>query len=141
MHDLRRDIPMAWLGETERQCRHRAIVRDSLEGSPSRCSAAREFCPLALCTERKLSADDKRQGLGSPFPDRSESTPTENAGSPSDAEPAHNDLGLRQCRKAADVRHSAHNMPLNAISAWVERPRAADSSTLNAFLSILQSCL
>ena len=65
------------------------MPRDNRAGSSSRCSAARETYPLALHTDnQKESSDDRPLCLENPRPAGADSTLTENAASPLQAEPA-----------------------------------------------------
>jgi hypothetical protein len=65
------------------------MPRDSLVGSSSRCLGSAGACPLALCSERKQSSDDRPTCLENPRPAGAESTLTENVASPFQAEPRH----------------------------------------------------
>src|SRR5216683_4494348 len=70
-------------------------------GSSSRCSAAREPI-LSRCTEWKRSSDDRPPCLENPRPEGAESTLTENAASPFQAEPRQGDcpilFAIENCR-------------------------------------------
>jgi hypothetical protein len=65
------------------------MLRDNLAGliEPMPNSAGAD--PLALCTARKKSSDDRPPCLENPRPEGAESTLTENAASPFHAEPRH----------------------------------------------------
>src|SRR5438874_1940343 len=65
------------------------MLRDNLVGLiEPRLSSAGSY-PLALCTARKPSSDDRPPCLENPRPEGAESTLTENAASPFHAEPKH----------------------------------------------------
>ena len=72
------------------------MLRDTLVGLIEPMRAARELNPLALFTEQKRPSDDRPPCLENPRPEGAESTLTENAASPFQAEPAHKSRGTNQ---------------------------------------------
>ena len=63
------------------------MLRDNLVGLIEPMFGSAGAYPLALCTERKQSSDDRPPCLENPRPEGAESTLTENALSPFHAEP------------------------------------------------------
>jgi len=70
------------------------MLRDNLVGliEPMRSSAGAN--PLALCTAKNESSDDRPPCLENPRPEGAESTLTENGASPFHAEPRHHKVRL-----------------------------------------------
>ncbi len=65
------------------------MLRDNLVGLIEPMLSSAGANPLALCTERKRSSDDRPPCLENSRPEGAESTLTENAPSPFHAEPKH----------------------------------------------------
>ncbi len=63
------------------------MLRDNLAGLIEPMLSSAGANPLALCTARKQSSDDRPPCLENPRPEGAESTLTENAASPFQAEP------------------------------------------------------
>jgi hypothetical protein len=65
------------------------MLRDNLVGLIEPMLSSAGAYPLALCTARKKPSDDRPPCLENPRPEGAESTLTENAASPFQAEPRH----------------------------------------------------
>ena len=65
------------------------MLRDNLAGLIEPMLSSAGANPLALCTARKKSSDDRPPCLENPRPEGAESTLTDNAASPFHAEPKH----------------------------------------------------
>ena len=65
------------------------MLRDNLVGLIEPMLSSAGANPLALCTARKKSSDDRPPCLENPRPEGAESTLTENTASPFHAEPTH----------------------------------------------------
>ena len=70
------------------------MLRDNLVGLITPRFSRAGANPLALCTARKKSSDDRPPCLENPRPEGAESTLTENALSPFHAEPKHRHVFL-----------------------------------------------
>jgi hypothetical protein len=79
------------------------MPRDNLAGSSNRCLAARGQAP-ALHTSRRSSSDDRPSCLENPHSEGAESTLTENAAPPFQAEPRHSNV-LLQIRDFTVLSH------------------------------------